>query len=79
MLVIYNPLAEPRTRQLQVPLYYTGLTGSVAVDDGQHGSSVQPLDNRQHVRLDVAVPAGGFRYFVFSKAASATGGLPSDD
>jgi hypothetical protein len=64
MLVVFNPLPKPVTKQLQVPLYYTGLTDSARVShEGQSADSIR-LSRDYSIQLEVTVPAEGMTWYV---------------
>jgi hypothetical protein len=58
LLVVYNPLDEPLSRTLTVPLYYTGLRGAAKIRAGEAVRTVE-LDGRGDARIPVTVPARG--------------------
>ncbi|KAB7732521.1 alpha-galactosidase [Rudanella paleaurantiibacter] len=56
LAILFNPLKEPITRTIQLPLYYTGLTGKARIRVGEGKPRVYPL-NGQHeatVTLEMA-------------------------
>jgi len=62
LVILFNPLSEPITRTIAIPLYYTGLTREATVMwDGK--AVVYSLDRnyRAHVKLTIA--AGGYAWF----------------
>ncbi len=61
----YNPLSEPITRTIRVPLYYTGLRGTARVSvDGAKPSNVT-LDPHSVATLEVKIPARSRTWMVF--------------
>jgi hypothetical protein len=64
MVVVFNPTADAITESLRINLYYTGIetTARIAGADGQ--AATYTLDRDYGVDLPVAVPAGGFAWFV---------------
>lgn len=68
LLSLFNPLPEPISREIWVPLYYTGLSDRVAVSVEGGPATVLPLDPRQRVKLTVTLPANGFQSIVFRPA-----------
>ncbi len=64
MLVVFNPLDRPMKKDLQVNLYYTGLTGSAKV--AEQGKKMQSfkLARDYTITLPVDVPAQGMKWFV---------------
>lgn len=74
MLVAYNPLDEPATRVLRVPLGLTGLTEDVRAEmgfgssiDGQ-SSATYSVGRDGHVEIRVEVPAGGMTWVRLTEA-----------
>jgi hypothetical protein len=63
-LVVHNPLDEPVTRTLRVPLYYTGLTGDALVRDEQGVIARRALDRAFAIEVPVSVPPRSLRWFV---------------
>jgi len=64
LLVVFNPLNEPVTRNLRVNIYYTGLAETARIRE-QDGSAKRVKVGRDHtVDLPVAVPAQGMNWFV---------------
>ena len=67
MLVVWNPLAHPVRRTLEVDLTYTGLRGAcVAARDGGDGETLQ-IAGDGTVRVLVEVPAGGRTAVTFTR------------
>ena len=67
MLVVYNPTDAPLDRELRVPLYYSGLTDRVAIRDPQGKVRNLTLDRGYATRVEVSVPAHGFRWYLVSQ------------
>jgi hypothetical protein len=68
LAVFYNPLTENITRQIRIPLHYTGLTGSamVSINDGTPG--MIQLDATHNALLSVRIPAQSRAFLVFTEA-----------
>ena len=64
LAVLYNPLPEPITRTLQLPLYYTGLTRTARIREQEGKPRRYTLDREYKVTLEVTLPAGGYTWFV---------------
>ena len=69
LLMIYNPLNKTITRQLEVPVYYTGLKNTVNVQEHEDGSKVfvvpvvsDGLEDK--ISLTISVPAKGYTYYI---------------
>jgi len=57
MLLVYNPLAEPVSQTLTIPLYYTGLTDTARIAEQDGPVKEYKLDRQYKVELPVTVPA----------------------
>ena len=66
LLAVFNPLDVAVERNMQVPLYYTGLTESVNVEDHTGESYTATLDREYHLTLQVEIAAQSFAWYVFS-------------
>lgn len=64
MLLVFNPLDQAVTTTLDLPLYYTGLSGKVTIREQEGPPRSLVLDGRSSARLEVSVPAGGFSWFI---------------
>jgi len=64
LLMLYNPLNVPINRNIQVPVYYTGLNSKTQVEDAD-GKLKTALINREYeITLNVTIPAKGFTYYI---------------
>lgn len=64
LAMVFNPLDQPITRTITLPLYYTGLTDTARIRE-QEGSPVSyTLDRDYNVTLQVTIPARGYTWFV---------------
>ena len=65
---LYNPLAEDITREIRMPLHYTGLTGKamLTIDDG--APEMIELDATSHALISVRIPAQGRTFLLFTAA-----------
>jgi len=64
MLVLFNPLDEPITRTIRVPLYYTGLTETAEVALFDKNPVLYSLERDFSATLDVTIPANDFVWYV---------------
>lgn len=65
LLVVWNPLEYDIVTNVDVPLYYTGLTHAAQVSGWDGSESRLTLDRRYNVELELHVPAGGMAWYVF--------------
>jgi len=64
MLVVFNPLDIPVERELDVNLYYTGLTEAVTATGADGAAQQVALARDYAARIPVSVPAHGFAWYV---------------
>ena len=64
LAVFYNPLGEDITREITLPLYYTGLTETASIREQEGKARRYTLDREYKVRLTVTIPANGYTWFV---------------
>ena len=64
LAMLYNPLQEDITRQITLPLYYTGLKGKARIREQEDSPKRYRLNDRQEVTLTVRIPANGYTWFV---------------
>ena len=55
LLMVYNPLTQPLTGTITVPLYYTGLTGSVRIRQEEGNAQTYALDAYGRTEITVTV------------------------
>lgn len=67
MVVIYNPLEEAVTRTLRLPLYYTGLSGEVQIQQERGASQTVTLDGQGRGVVEVNVPARGMTWLTVKR------------
>lgn len=64
LAMVYNPLAKPATRTLQLPLYYTGLTQTASIREKEGRAKTFKLNGEFNVSVPVTVPANGCTWLV---------------
>ena len=64
-LVVFNPLGKDVERELEIPLYYTGLTDKTTVIDNAGNKKRYRLNREYQVNLPVSVEAGGWSVYFF--------------
>ena len=65
LAMFFNPTDKEITREIEVPLYYAGLSNKVSVRREEGASSTYTLSSDQKVTLKVTIPALGFTWYVF--------------
>lgn len=64
-LMIYNPLNVPVTREIEVPLYYTGLSKFAMVSEKDGFAKKKQMDEKSNLILRVTIPANGYNWYLF--------------
>lgn len=64
LLMVYNPLNEPVTRDIEVDLYYTGLKHQATMSEND-GAAKKIKLNGTRLNLRVTIPAKSQKWFVF--------------
>jgi hypothetical protein len=59
LAMIYNPLDRPVTREVKLPLYYTGLTTAAGIREQEGEAKHYDLDRHHDVVVPVTIPARG--------------------
>lgn len=62
----YNPIEEAITREIRVPLYYTGLSGTARVSVEGAAPTTVTLDRSETATLQVTIPAKNRTWLLFS-------------
>lgn len=63
-LMIYNPLNEPVRREIDIPVYYTGLTEHVVIVDQQGEKSKYKVSRDYKIRVKIEIPARGYNWYI---------------
>jgi hypothetical protein len=64
LVAIYNPLPEPVTRTLRIPLYYTGLVDVANIRQEEGALKAHPLDRQGFATVEVAIPPSAMTWLV---------------
>ena len=64
LLMVFNPLDQPVSKDIQLPLYYTGLSEVAKVSQEGQQAETYTLDRSFKIKLPVSVPAQGYTWFV---------------
>jgi hypothetical protein len=64
LAMVYNPLNQAIKRQLKLPLYYTGLTGTASIREQQGKSSEYVLDREYNVDIPINMAPRSVTWFV---------------
>ena len=64
LAMFYNPTDQEITRNIQLPLYYTGLSKTASIREQEGISKTYTLDRNYTVNLAVRIPAKGYTWYV---------------
>ncbi|WP_343747046.1 alpha-galactosidase [Chitinophaga sp.] len=64
MVMLYNPTTAPVTREVALPLYYTGLTQTVKIREKEGALKTYSLDRQYTAHVKVTIPASGYTWLV---------------
>ncbi|MCK7557449.1 hypothetical protein MKQ70_21545 [Chitinophaga sedimenti] len=64
LAMLYNPLRETITREITLPVYYTGLHKTVAIREREGKPQTYVTDRDYGVRVKVTLPAQGYTWLV---------------
>lgn len=67
MLIVFNPITAPQRRQLNVSLYYTGLTDTAIVTDKTGKRQEVILKRDYSAPINVEVPAEGMSWYLIER------------
>ena len=63
MVIVFNPTDRDITKEMRLPLYYTGLKGKVTIITSDGSKKNYPLDQNGNLLLPVSVTAQGTSWF----------------
>lgn len=64
LLMLYNPLDQEISRELTIPVYYTGLHEEVSLEDEFGNVKTHKVDRDYRIKIHVIIPKNGYLYFV---------------
>ena len=64
LLMLFNPLKVNITRILKIPVYYTGLSDKVMVQEKDGKAKAYLVDRDYMITLTVTIPSEGYNYFI---------------
>ena len=63
-VLLFNPTSETITRNINLPLYYSGLKGKISVRQKDDAETVSVVSSNQTINLTASIPAGGYTWYV---------------
>jgi len=64
LVLLFNPLKQPITRKIRLPLYYTGLTGQASIGQREGTPQLYKLNGLSEAEVTVTLPAEGYTWLV---------------
>ncbi|CAL1520421.1 alpha-galactosidase [Chitinophaga sp. MM2321] len=64
MVMLYNPTQQPVTREVALPLYYSGLTRTVRIREKEGAAKTYTLDRAYTAHVTITIPAAGYTWLV---------------
>ncbi|MBC9934799.1 alpha-galactosidase [Chitinophaga qingshengii] len=64
MVMLYNPTTAPVTREIALPLYYSGLAQTVKIREKEGPLKTYTLDRQYTAHVKVTIPASGYTWLV---------------
>lgn len=67
LIMLFNPLKNPITRTLKIPVYYTGLSDKVMVQEKEGKSKVYQINRDYTITITVTIPSEGYKELVLKQ------------
>jgi len=64
LIMLFNPTKKPMSKDLVIPLYYTGLSDKAKISVEGENQNSYSLNQRQEVTVRVEIPADGYTWMV---------------
>lgn len=64
LIMLFNPLNHEIERKIEIPLYYTGLSGKASIREQEGPVKVYPMSEDRKITLSVKLPARGYAWYV---------------
>jgi hypothetical protein len=64
LLMLFNPLSVPIQREIEIPVYYTGLSKKVKIGEKDGKMKTYPISRDYVVSLPVTIPSNSYTWFV---------------
>jgi len=61
---VYNPLDTPISKEIRIPLYYTGLTDKVTIKEQDQNVQVYVLERDYSITIPITIPAKGYNWYI---------------
>jgi hypothetical protein len=64
LIMLYNPLESVITREINIPVYYTGLHEKVLLEDNMGNRQNLTVNRDYEITINVTIPEKGYKFFV---------------
>jgi hypothetical protein len=64
LVMLFNPTPTHMSKNLKIPLYYTGITQEASISIEGNLAKRYPLDRSFHAQLTVEIPPNGYTWIV---------------
>ncbi len=64
LVMLYNPTTQPITREIALPLYYSGLDRTARIREKEGTPKTYSLDREYKAHVTVSIPASGYTWLV---------------
>lgn len=64
LVMLYNPTQQAITREIALPMYYSGLSQSVRIREKEGAAKAYTLDRNYRAHVKVTIPAAGYTWLV---------------
>jgi len=64
LLMLFNPLNVPIQKEIEIPVYYTGLSEKVRIGEKEGKMKICPISRDYLVSLPVTIPANSYTWFI---------------
>lgn len=67
MVIVFNPTDKEITKEMRLPLYYTGLKGKATITGGDGSKKSYQLNRKEELTLPVSIKAGATAWFLIEE------------
>lgn len=67
MVIVFNPTDKDITKEMKLPLYYTGLKGKATITGGDGSKKTYQLNGKEELTLPVSIKAGATAWFLIEE------------
>jgi alpha-galactosidase len=64
LIMLYNPLESAITREITIPVYYTGLHEKVLLEENMGNKQNLTVNRDYEITINVTIPEKGYNFFV---------------